>query len=323
MQLTDPELKNFVNRIRLQTGSMDKYREQVKNLREKLEKKIKEDESNSIKVTKFLIAGSWKKHTILRPTGTNPIDLDLVLFITGDDSFKTEVEKLHDFVVAYLEAIYPTKDIARDVDAEGRTKAITIKFIGTGLQVDIVPVVPLATPVGYVWQPERGGLGRYVTSIQGQLDASLAWRKRNEVYTRVVRALKWWRNYQELDLLSSFVIELLVAYLDDQEGLSATTEEGIIRFFRFVSDPEFPVISFAGAINMVPSFTTPVFVADPTNNENNAASKMTKVAWEEVVTKAAEAYDALYIARRRGSAGATQEEWKAVFGPSFNIDELT
>lgn len=322
MQLTDSELDNFVKRIKLHPDNMPKFRDQAKRLREQLDEKIKKDASNSIRVSKSLIAGSWKKHTILRPTGTNPIDLDLVLFVTGDDSFKDDVEKLHDFIVGYLEAIYPTKDIFRDVDAEGKTKAVTIKFVGTGLQVDIVPVVELESPAGYVWQPERGGGGRYITSVQGQIDASVAWRKRNVVYTRVVRALKWWRNYQELDLLSSFVIELMVAHLDEHEGLSTTVEEGIIRFFRFLSDSEFPVISFPGAINEVPAFTTPVFVADPTNNTNNAASKMTKVAWEEVVAKAAEAYDALHIARRRVASGATTDEWKSVFGPNFNIADL-
>lgn len=322
MQLTDTQLANFVSRIKLKRDSMGKYRDQVANLKKELGDKIKNDESTGVKVSRFIIAGSWKKHTILRATGDNPIDMDLVLFITGDDSLREDVSKLHDFVVKYLEQIYPTKDILRDVDAEGRTKAITIKFAGTGLHVDIVPVVPLSKPEGFVWQPERGGGGRYHTSVDGQLEASNGYRSRNALYTSIVRSLKWWRNYKELDLLTSFVIELIVAYLDEHEGVCTTIEDGIIRFFRFLSDPDFPVISFSEAINDVPQFTTPVFVADPTNNENNAASKMSNDGWAEVVREATDAYESLHIARSKAASGATVDEWKHVFGPSFNIDAL-
>src|SRR5690606_142805 len=106
-----------------------------------------------LKVTKYILAGSWKKHTILKPTGENPIDIDLVLFVSGDDNIQNDLKKLYDFIIEYLKEIYPQKDINRDVDAEGNTKSITITFTGTGLQVDIVPVVPLVEPKEYVWQP--------------------------------------------------------------------------------------------------------------------------------------------------------------------------
>src|SRR5690606_35710710 len=107
--------------------------------------------------------GSWKKGTILRPTGDNPIDIDLVLYITGDSRLHEDMERVNDLVVNYLEKIYPTKNINRDVDASVKTKSIKIKFTGSGLEVDIVPVVPLDTPKEYVWQPQRGGGGKYIT----------------------------------------------------------------------------------------------------------------------------------------------------------------
>src|SRR5690606_2709173 len=125
-----------VKKIKLQPENMDKYRNQINNLKEKLEKKISEDTSNGLKVTKYILAGSWKKHTILKPTGENPIDIDLVLFVSGDDNIQNDLKKLYDFIIEYLKEIYPQKDINRDVDAEGNTKSITITFTGTGLQVD-------------------------------------------------------------------------------------------------------------------------------------------------------------------------------------------
>ncbi|MCA8833343.1 CBASS oligonucleotide cyclase [Hymenobacter pini] len=321
MELTNTRLFNFIDRIKLPRDSMGKYRDQVNNLQEKLADKIKNDDRTGVKVSGYRIAGSWAKHTILRATGLNPIDIDLVLFVSGDESLRDDVGKLHDFVVSYLEEIYPTKDIAKDVDAEGKTKAITIKFVGTGLHVDIVPVVPLDKPAGYVWQPERGGGGRYHTSVTGQLDAAKTWRGNNASYTSIVRAAKHWRNHQELDLLSSFTIELIVAYLEEHEGVSTNIEHGLLRFFRFLSDATFPVISFPQAIHSVPStFSNPVFIADPTNNENNAASKLTKVGWDEVRSKALEAYETIHIARTMSDLDSTVDEWKQAFGPKFNVE---
>ncbi len=320
MKLDNAQLGNFINRIKLHRDDMGKYKDQIGNLRDRLKAKIKDDTSTGMKVTRFLIAGSWKKHTVLRPKGEHPVDVDLVLFVGGDDSLKSDVGKLHDYVVKYLLEIYPTKDVG-DVEAEGKTKAIKIVFKGTGLEVDIVPVVP-DTPSTYVWQPERGGGGRFITSVDKQLDENLRARKQNASYTSIVRALKWWRNRQGLKPeLTSFTIELIASYLDDTYGSQPGIEEGIIRFFQFVSGRDFPVITFPAAINTVPRFTNPVFVADPTNNENNAASKIDNDAWARVVKAADEAFEGLSIAQSSRTMGATTEEWEAVFGPSFNIEE--
>jgi hypothetical protein len=325
MKLTNNQLLFFVDKIKLQRDNMQKYRDQINNLKEKLEDKIKNDESTGMKVSKYLLAGSWKKHTILKATGENPIDIDLVLFVTGDDNIKSDLKKLHDYIVEYLQEIYPNKDINKDVDAEGNTKSITIHFSGSGLSVDIVPVVPLFNPERYVWQPQRGGGGTYITSVENHLDYSVNLRKNNPSYTAIVRALKWWRNYKELNPtdeeggLSSYAIELIVAYLDENKGIESNIEEAIIRFFQFVSSSSFPIIKFAQAINNIPYYTTPIYIADDTNNENNAAKKIDDSKWDEIFEEAEEAFDSLNIAQSRNNEGTTIEEWKSVFGPTFNI----
>lgn len=321
MKLSNSELANFIDRIKLKRDDMPKYRTQVDYLKNQLEDKIKNDDRTGVKVTKYLLAGSWKKRTILRSTGDHPIDVDLILYVEGDVSLKDDLEKLHDFVVEYLTHIYPTKDILRDVDAEGKTKSIKIKFIGTGLELDIVPVVPLEKPAEYVWQPERGGGGKYITSVTLQLAAAKQRRDLNASYTSIVRALKWWKNYRELKPeMSSFMIELIVAHLDVTYGVELRIEEGVIRFFQFVSQAPFPVISSKLAINNVPAFTTPVFIGDPTNNENNTARKTDLSSWQEIRREAEEAFEALNIAQAKGSLSDTIGEWKYVFGPNFSIE---
>lgn len=325
MKLNNTELGHFVDKIKLQNENMSKYRDQINNLKAKLEDKIKNDESTGIKVSKYLLAGSWKKRTILKATGDNPIDIDLVLFVTGDDNLQNDLKKVHDYIVNYLEEIYPTKDINKDVDADGNTKSITIRFSGSGLEVDIVPVVPLSSPEKYVWQPQRGGGGKYRTSVEKHLDFSLNLRHANPSYTSIVRALKWWKNYKELypykdeGGISSFAIELIVGYLDTNKGVETNIEEGIIRFFQFISESTFPNISFSHAINKIPCYDTAIYIADDTNNENNAAKKINHSKWNEIKEEAAEAFDILNLAQYRNNEGDTINEWKSVFGPTFNI----
>jgi tRNA nucleotidyltransferase (CCA-adding enzyme) len=326
MRLTNGQLENFIQRIKLKKDDMPKYRAQIENLKEKLEEKITNDTRTGLKVTKYLLAGSWKKGTILKPTGEHPIDVDLVLYVEGDENVQNDLKKLHDFVVEYLKEIYPTKDIDRDVDAEGNTKSIKIKFTGSGLELDIVPVIPISSPKEYVVQPQRGGGGKkYITSVSKQLEFAQGRRSKNESYTSIVRAIKWWRNYKELKPvddeagISSFAIELIVSHLELTQGCSESIEDGIVRFFRFVSDPNFPVITFKNAIRSVPAYDTPVFIADPTNNENNSAKKLDDKTWEEVIKESNEAFESLCIAQSKNFEGDTVEEWKRVFGSSFNI----
>ncbi|KQB43888.1 Nucleotidyltransferase [Flavobacterium daejeonense] len=325
MNLENDQLLFFVDKIKLQSENMQKYRDQINNLKEKLEAKIKNDQTTGLKVTKFLLAGSWKKRTILKASGDNPIDIDLVLFVGGDENIQDDLEKLHDYIVKYLEQIYPQKDIKRDVDAKGNTKSITIRFSGSGLEVDIVPVVPINKPQRYVWQPQRGGGGKYITSVENHLDFSLKKRQNNTSYTAIVRMLKHWKNYKELKPtdyecgISSFAIELIVAYLDEKQGVETNIEEAIIRFFQFISTSNFPNIKFDQAINSIPYYSTPIYIADDTNNENNAAKKIDQPKWDEIIEEAEKAFDALNYAQSIKTEGNTIEEWKTVFGPTFNI----
>ena len=262
---------------------------------------------------------------LVKATGDNPIDIDLVLFVTGDDNLQNDLKKVHDYIVKYLEEIYPTKDIRNDVDAEGNTKSITIRFSGSGLEVDIVPVVPISNPERYVWQPERGGGGKYITSVENHLDFSLSLRKANPSYTSIVRALKWWKNEKELKPykneggISSFTIELIVAYLDITKGVESNIEEAIIRFFQFLSELTFPEIKFTQAINSIPYYNSAIYIADDTNNENNAAKKIDTAKWTEIKDEAEEAFETLNLAQDRNNEGDTIDEWKSVFGPTFNI----
>ncbi len=88
------------------------------------------------------------------------------------------------------------------------------------MEVDLVPILPIDEPGDYGWQPSSQGEAPVKTSVTKQLEFI---RARKEAYgrfiTALVRLLKHWRNYQELDeSLRSFTIELIVSHLQDVEG---------------------------------------------------------------------------------------------------------
>jgi hypothetical protein len=65
----------------------------------------------------------------------------------------------------------------------------------------------------------------------------------------------------------------------------------------------------------------PIYIADPTNNENNSAKKIDTKIWAEIKKEADDAFESLTYAQAKNYEGETVDEWKRVFGPSFNINE--
>ena len=50
MKLSDKDLQFFISKIKLQPENMGKYRDQVNNLKEKLDKKIAEDDRHGLRL---------------------------------------------------------------------------------------------------------------------------------------------------------------------------------------------------------------------------------------------------------------------------------
>ena len=121
--------------------------------------------------------------------------------------------------------------------------------------------------------------------------------------------------------LSSFSIELIVAYLDENYNIEENIEEGIIRFFKFVSDHLFPIIEFKDSIKTISTnYDSPIYISDNTNKENNIVKRLDKNKWDEIVEEAEDAFDTLNIAQSKNNKGDTIQEWKRVFGPTFNLE---
>ncbi len=318
MQLTNNELAVFDQKVlKLSNDSREAYIRQVDYLIERLAAKIKED--GSFGVRKFLKAGSLQKRTVLKPRDSFGVDADIAVYLKVGDDF--DLDTLHDVIRALLMAIYPQK-LSDDFQVQPRT--LGIEFHESGLDVDLVPVMPLDDEPGdYGLQPSSLGAPPIKTSIPGQLNFIQQRVNRDPNYRILVRMLKFWRNRQELDdSLRSFAIELIAAHLQDTQGAVTSLEEGLIRFFLFIVQTQLTTpIAFAehGSKPRFPN--DPVVILDPVNGNNNVTMRITINERDEIVSQALEAWEKLNSARWKMTKGETIECWKAVFGRSFTIEE--
>ncbi len=319
MMLTDTQIKVFVSKVlKLPPGKRAEYLRQVDYLIERFEKKVKEDES-SFAVSKFRKTGSLRKGTVLKPRDGHGVDADIAVELDFPEEKRYDLDLLHDEIVELLVAVYPQKD-AEDFKVQPRT--LGIHFRESGLDVDLVPIIPVPGDPDYGWQPSSKGEALVKTSVPGQLAFIKDRNDADPRYRTLVRLLKRWRNHQELDHLRSFTIELLLAALQDDEGPAGRLEDGLIRFFRFVAQTELKEpISFPenGQVSGLP--TDPVVILDPVNEENNVAARLTEEEREEIVEVATTAWETLSAAQYLTGKGETVEYWREVFGRSFVIEE--
>lgn len=87
MALTNTELRYYdSNVLRLPADKRKKYHAQVDRLTDELRKSVRD--RTEIKITKVVKAGSFAKFTILRKTTYDPVDVDVVFYISGRDATK-------------------------------------------------------------------------------------------------------------------------------------------------------------------------------------------------------------------------------------------
>jgi tRNA nucleotidyltransferase (CCA-adding enzyme) len=318
MKLTDSQINYFVSQVlKLRPGKRQEYLKQVDFLIKRLEAKIKEGEAFQVKG--FKKTGSLVKATVLRPQGENGVDADVAVYLDVSESDKADVAKLHQIILKLVRAIYPQKQPS---DFQVQPRTLGIHFRDSELDVDLVPVIPIPGQPGYGWQPPSGPGQPVKTSVDGQL-AFL--KKRSDVdpcYRTLVRLAKKWRNNKELEALRSFMIELILAHIQDTQGLAPNLEEGIQRFFLYIAQSKLlQPISFSenGTITKFPKDV--VVILDPVNSANNVALRLTDTERREIVQEAENAWERISTASFCAGKGETIDHWKEVFGRSFVIEE--
>lgn len=324
MKINDQQLKNFVSRIKFSTHDKSEYKDQIENLKTQLDKYLTEHPLD-VEIKKTKQAGSWAKGTILYPSANTGLDIDIAFYLKVGEVDEKDLHKINSTIVKLLKKIYPTKE---EKDFEKNPRTANVVFKTSGLSVDIVPVIDIIDKLpqrkdleGYVFQPDSKSFTWYVTSIDKQLTFISDRKANNSNYASIVRILKKWKSVKNLPI-SSFAIELIVAYLDINKGVVTNIEEAVLRTWNFLGEKKYPKISFGA-----PSITTydnagDVMISDPTNSNNNVVKYLSESDWDRVRNEANTALETICFADEKEFESETITLWKEVFGSEFNISEL-
>ena len=153
---------------------------------------------------------------MLRPKGDFGVDADVAVFLNANGVSQYDLSNLHDRIRRTCGEDDPTKK-PEDFTIQPRT--LGIEFRDSGLAMDLVPLMVIDGPGDYGWQPSSRGDAPVKTSVTKQLEFIRARREAYANFAALIRMLKYWRNFHELDdSLRSFTIELIVSHLQDARG---------------------------------------------------------------------------------------------------------
>lgn len=314
MPLTNTQLRYYdSNVLRLPSDKRTEYHGQVDRLIEKLSKNIRN--STEIKITRLVKAGSFAKYTILRKTSVDPVDVDVVFYISGKNVNEETLETLSEMIHSLLVKIYPNKAVE---DFEIQRKAATVTFIKSGLSVDVVPVIEDSQKLGYGWQFDTHSGSKIITCAPCQIKFLRDRKEQDGDFRTLVRLAKKWRNHKELKPLKSFAIELIMAHLLSKNGTDGSIEERFRRFLLYIAQSELKEeIQFSENSPPFGNFSDPVVILDPFYSLNNVTSRISEEERQEIVQMAKATWETASYA----SVKNDHEVWKEVFGPRFKTED--
>jgi hypothetical protein len=314
MKFSDRELGGYVsNKLALPGEKRNEFRAQVNRLLEKLEAVLHED--GSYRIQKFRRAGSLEKGTSNRPRADKPGDADVGVYFAVDDTSSFDIAHLQHLIKKLLAAAYPQKSEDDFDDSGARTFGVVFK--GTGLEIDLVPIVSLDDDANFGLQYSRAG-DCVKTSVKVHINHYRDHSGRDPLLAPTLRMGKRWRHWHELEGVQSFHLELLLAYLIDRDGPAPTLEEGLRRLFLFIMRDLNRGIAFDGEDTS--RFADPVVILDPANADNNVAARIKLEEREALLAAAQMAYETLTWAQGLPYKGETVDAWKEVMGDNFSID---
>lgn len=310
------EIAKFAKeRVNLPKTKADEYRAQACRLREKLKNYLSEHPDFSLK--KMLISGSLAKGTGLRSLN----DIDVACYVSGAD-IPTDVPKLLEYIAERLRKAFPnfTPD-----QVKPQTYSISVSFKGSGLDVDIVPILYDGDEnwYGNLVSQDDGSFLR--TSIPRHLEfAKKRKDKHPQNFAQVVRLAKYWARKEKQERegfrFKSFMIEMILAKLSDDGEDFSDYPEALQNFFTYVAKTDMrELVAFDDYYPKpdVKQVITPVKIIDPVNTENNVSKLYTSSQADMIVEAALDAGDAIDAALAATNKQETVRYWQKVFGSSF------
>ena len=316
-EITQSDIAAFAaDKVNLGSERANQYREQVRHLRDHLDRYISEHPDMGL--AKMILSGSLAKSTALRTIN----DIDVGLYVKGD-SAPHDLGELLEWLVGRLRTTYHQIS-PENIRVDG--PCVVISF-STGLDVEIAPILYEGDPQwrGYLFDRFTGA--KVLTSIPLHIDFL---RKRKSAqpqhFVQVIRLLKWWMRERGKDTpgfgIRPFLLELIAAKLADNGCKFDDYHTGLEHFFLYVQKTGLTErIAFRDnyPASALPAISTGVVeIFDPVNAENNVASTMTETTRRTFVELAEKALDALSYARTCQTKADAVECWREVMGATFN-----
>ncbi len=317
-EVTHDHIQDFADgRVNLPSDTAKVYRAQVRTLRERLETYLSENPDFGLK--KMLLSGSLAKRTALKTLN----DIDVGVYVASDQA-PNNLGELLTWLAERLRKTYhqiPFENIYVD------EPCVVISFKGTGLDVEITPILYDGDPDwrGYLWT--RYGQDRVLTSIPMHLDFIKRRKDANPgTFAQVVRLLKWWAKQRRSDTsgfeLKSFMIELIMAKVADEGARLDDHYSGLESFFLYIQRTglrERIAFSDNYSLASLPARSSaPVEILDPVSGDNNVTSALTDANRQAIVSASSEALDILSWAKSCQTKQDAVSAWKDLMGPTFN-----
>lgn len=304
------------SRVNLPRKEATTYRDQARRLRERLESYLSDNPDFTLR--KMLLSGSLAKGTALRSLN----DIDVACYISGADA-PSDVAELIDYLATRLRTAFP--NFSWD-QVQPQTYSVKVSFRGTGLDVDVVPILYEDDPdwFGNLVSQDDGTFLK--TNIPFHLEFAKSRKEAQpQDFAQVVRLVKFWvRNLKQENSafrFKSFMVEMILAYLCDQ-GLSFSDyPEALQHFFTYVARSDLReriVFTDYYRANRVGDFAEPVQIIDPVNEQNNVARLYSGSQADSIVEAALDAGDAIDAALAAPTKQETVRYWRKVFGQSFH-----
>jgi hypothetical protein len=209
---------------------------------------------------------------------------------------------------------------------KAKQHCVTISFSGTGLDIDVVPVLHEETdPTDDGYLVTANG-ARVPTNIPKHLAFIRKRKNANPGHFRqIVRFVKWWKRQQVNNDASfrckSFLVELIVAHLFDT-GLDGSDYPAALEalFTYIVASGLSAPISFNDYYSrgdLPKNDTSAMRVYDPINPKNNVVARYTDRDRVAIVAAAQDSLEAIAYAGFATTKTIAVEQWRRVFGPSF------
>lgn len=305
------------DRVNLPKDKADEYRAQARRLRERLKSYLEEHPDFTLK--KMLLSGSLAKGTALRSLN----DIDVGCYISGADA-PSDVAALLEYLAERLRKAFP--NFSPD-QVKPQTYSVTVSFRGSGLDVDVVPILYNGDPQWYgnLVSQDDGSFLR--TSIPLHLEFT---RKRKSAqekhFAQVARLAKFWarniKREREDFRFKSFMIEMILSHLCD-EGLDFSDyPEALQHFFTYIARSNLRakiVFTDYYPSSKVGTFAEPVQIIDPVNEKNNVSRLYTAAQADAIVDAALDVGDAIDAALAAPTKQETVYYWQKVFGSSFSV----